>query len=175
MALRRTSAAQWNRAKAVIKAMPQAANMAMNEAMNRLAEKGIRTVQQHIVLQDLNWVSLRKSTIDRKGNSKAWIDKGKLYENIISKVSQGEKIIAKGKFGVTTKTLSCEVGIKSGVTYDDGKEISEVAKVLEFGGKSGKAYIYARPLFSPSVKEIEAWNIAYNDPRRIVVEILRAI
>ena len=83
MALRRTSAAQWNRAKAVIKAMPQAANMAMNEAMNRLAEKGIRTVQQHIVLQDLNWVSLRKSTIDRKGNSKAWIDKGKLYENII--------------------------------------------------------------------------------------------
>lgn len=181
MATRRMKkAGNWASAKRKVEGLLNACQSSSIEAMQAISEKAVRTVKQHIIMQDLNWRELRKSTIERKGHSDAWRNTGLMMDSIVAEVSAGSTTYERGgakKTGIARKVehYTAKVGVKEGVHYPDGRSLASVAKLLEEGGRTEKSYIHKRPLFAPSAKEVEQWNMIYNNPARITVKALSAI
>lgn len=109
-------------------------DVAVRSGQVQAAKRLVKIVKGHITKQDLPWVQLSAETKAMKGHSDILLDTKLYFESI--------------NYWWENKIL--KVGVKRGLHYDSGVEISNVAALLEFGTRK----MPARPLWGPSIQEI---------------------
>lgn len=131
-----------------MEALPTAVQAGAEIALRQTTLKGEQIAVKHIKNQDLNWVALSKNYQLQK------FKKG-LSDKILVATSSYMQAIT----SYTEKGLGW-VGVKKGVYSkdSDGKNIEELANIaltLEYGSK--KRNVKARPLWRPTLRELQAW------------------
>lgn len=105
------------------------------QAQLSIANKIVRAVKAHIRNQDLGWKPLSEATAENKGHSKVYLDTELYYSSIMAWWNRASK--------------TTHIGVKNEFTYPNGKPISWVAALHEYGlGGMAK-----RPLWGPTLKE----------------------
>lgn len=125
---------------------------AIEKSLQKITLKGERITVQHISKQDLGWEPLNKRYQD-------WKIKRGFSENIlVSSSTYFQSITSYVKDGTGY------IGVKRGVPYSGdssgGKsgaksEVADIAFIMEYG--SEKRGIPERPLWRPSIKELQDW------------------
>jgi hypothetical protein len=124
--------------------------------LKKLAEKGQRTVMNHIIYQDLAWLALSERRKKEKGHDRILEDSKTLLNNIK---------------GVSNED-SAMVGVPSSVTYPDGTSLAQVAYNNEYGSSNTPV----RKLWKPSVDELRIWQqTGVNNPSKILYYLLKNV
>lgn len=133
----------WAKAAKIVANLKKEHEKIKEEYLDMLAEKGLDIVTGHIDKQDLPWRPLSERYLMEKRaqgyQSEIYIRTKKFYDSLTIKKMRN------GRF----------VGIPKGIQTDGGDKMEDIARIHEFGALS--IGIYARPLFGPSVKELEEY------------------
>ena len=126
----------------------------------------IRTIQNHIKLQDLPWPELSKVTIKRKGHGKVYEETRQYMNSIRRRVTNPQSY-----------TLSLQV-YPAGNHRNAGMPMMELAEILEYGRKpeGKKKGIPPRPLWRPvmlEIPELPEYKVFASDVLGIYMPILR--
>lgn len=140
----------WKKVTKLISNLQKDLESAQSISLKRFSVKAEAIAVTHISKQDLNWKSLKASTISSK------IRKG-YSENIL--VASG--LYFQSITGYVIKD-TVYVGVKRNIKTKDGVSLTNIAEVHEFGSRSGR--IPARPLWRPTMQEVLKWHIKNNDP-----------
>ena len=133
----------WARVKLLIRNIGGEMRKARHDSLVRVASKVEAIAVSHITLQDLPWKRLKPATVSakiRKGESEnILVATSTYFQSITSYVDKD----------------TAYVGVKKGVRYNDGKEIADIARLHEYGSRSGA--VPARKLWRPSLEEGMEW------------------
>lgn len=124
----------WNGLLRAFRDMGFDINTAARNGQQEAAKKLIKIVKGHIINQDLPWPKLNEHTKNAKNSSDILIDTRLYFESI--------------NYWWENKTI--KAGVKRGLHYPSGVEISNVAAMLEFGTSK----MPDRPVWGPSLEEI---------------------
>ena len=137
-------------------------------AAKRTALKGEGLAKQHIQNQDLGWTALAPATLAQKAR--------KGYSNLI--------YVATSTYmqSITswTEDTTALIGVRRGTPTDKGGDLGIVAATLEFGNSlwfssGGTKGIPPRPLWQPTMRELQEWIKKENNPAKIVLDKLNSI
>jgi len=96
-------------------------------------------VKQHIARQDLNWTPLAKSTIEKKGHGKVYIETTEYMNSIRVQVK-------------TTGRFSLDLVVEPQGFHSGAKmPMGELAKIHEYG----TTHIPSRPIWRPTFEEMQ--------------------
>ena len=132
----------WARVKNFIRNLNGELSGAQDDWITRVTLYAEAQAVKHISTQDLRWTPLKPATIAakvRKGQSEdIYVATSTYFQSITSYAKNGKGY----------------VGVNKTATYADGMKVSDIAKLMEFGGGS----MPARPLWQPTFKEALAWG-----------------
>ena len=128
-------------------------------SLKRWGLKAERVAKLHISSQDLGWKQLSSKYQAQK------IRKG-LSENILVATSSYFQSITS-----YVEDDTAYAGVKKEVKNKDGEVIADIAKLHEFGSKSGN--IPARPLWTPTYSEVIEWHFKENMPEKYFLQAIR--
>lgn len=143
----------WDKVRNMVRNMKAEAQAAQQDCLVRWGLKAEGIAVSHISAQDLNWKPLKKATISakiRKGQSEdILVATSTYFQNITSYVVKN----------------TAYAGVKREVQYSEGTAVWEIARLMEYGSKSGA--IPARKLWQPTFEEAMAWSVVNNSPVKI--------
>jgi hypothetical protein len=113
------------------------------KVLAEFAEKGLELLKGHIDAQDLPWRPLSDAYLEQKAEEgsalETWVRSQNLYDSLAA---------------ITKKGMSF-AGVPEGEQTTDGKKMTAIAMIHEFGALS--VGIYERPLFRPTMEEMKTW------------------
>jgi len=149
----------WKRVERLIGRIDNEMRKAQMLSLKRFGLKAEAIAKTHISRQDLNWQELTPEYLEKK------VREGK-SENIL---------VATSSYFQSITTYVLVDTVYSGVTRKainkDGKIIADIAKVHEYGSKSGG--IPARPLWKPTLQEVMLWHAKVNTPEMYFMKAIK--
>lgn len=136
--IRISTIGDWRREMRKMRMLAPDIHRAALRGQERAAKKLVKIVKDHLTNQDLQWTSLSKSTLRKKGGDTRMLLSSETYFNNIKAFRKGYVYYA---------------GVKRGVTEPNGIETARVAAIHEFRSLAVKGSP-RRPLWTPSIAEM---------------------
>lgn len=131
----------WRNAGMVLDWLPASMSSMAHAKLMETGELILDKMVEHIEKQDLNWESLSRFTIERKGNNKVYIETGWLKDNLSVR-----------QIATKPNKKRIFVGASPWKTHEpSGLKFSDLMLYLEYGTED----IPARPLVRPTWEEME--------------------
>jgi HK97 gp10 family phage protein len=144
----------WKNAGIALDWLPASMSAMAHAKLMETGELLLDRMVEHIDKQDLNWESLARYTIEKKGNDKVYVETGWLRDNL-------------GVRRVATKPNKKRifVGASPWKTHKpSGKKFSELMIMLEYGTEDTPARPLMRPTWEEMQDEVEEiWSDALDE------------
>ena len=131
----------WNRAGLHLKSLAIKLKPAFEAQLWEDGQFVLKTMQDHIDNQDLNWTPLAERTVELKGGDDTiYVETGQLRDGLTVR-----------RVKSSTKGSTIFVGASPWKKHDSGMSMSELMIWLEYGTDK----IPPRPLVQPTIEEVE--------------------
>lgn len=140
----------WDKVGVLLRNLKKELKESSNISLKRFGLKAEGAAKKHLSNQDLGWPPLSPNTIAQK------IRKGYSTNVLIATSSYFQSINS------WVKDNGVFIGVNRTAQNADGDNISVIARVHEYGSKSGD--IPKRPLWKPTFDETIKWHLKNNDP-----------
>lgn len=150
----------WDKVQGLVGNIGKEMIEARDTSLKRFGLKAEKIAVTHISLQDLHWQPLSPKYLAEK------IREG-YSENILVRTSTYFQSITSW-----VEKETAYAGVKRDVVDKDGQLVADIAKLHEYGSKSGA--IPARPLWQPTFDEVLKWHKLENMPEKIFLKNIKS-